>query len=614
MSILICVALFNTAVLCYYFIYSLYLFFLYYSSHISNSSSNSLPKGFTIDKIVGIGSEERKTYIAPNRDRFLKKKIPTDLDAIIIGSGIGGLSCAAFLSRVGKRCLVLEQHYIAGGCTHSFVEHGYEFDTGVHYVGNIEKRREILDLITDTPLEWDKMGEDNDSVYDEFYIGDKSYNFRAGKENYIEDLVLRFPSEREAIEEYVRLCVEVSKKDLFFNLKIVRPRWLSYLINWFYSNKFFRMNEKTAVEVICELTSNKDLQAILLSQFADYTHTPGNASFFLHASVANHYFDGGWFPRGGSSEIANKIIPTIEKTGGRVLVGRGVSSVIIENGRACGVMVDVGGGGDGDNGLAIRAPIVISACGVINTYKFLPPEVIPTYVAENINKIGTSGTMVYLFVGMKGTPESLKLRSSNIWHWPTLNGDYDEMLEKFYNDPEEAPVPAFIGFPCAKDSTWSTRFPGKSNAVILTMIDYKTFKKWENSEQGKRGADYEALKKVFEKRILEVLFEYYPQCRDAVDFTLVGSPLTFNHYIGSSAGEVYGLDGTCDRFQINDWLRPETDIPGLYLTGCDVTTLGITGGLMSGVLTAHAVLGYGTVWDLITGRNLVSDIMKGIPL
>ena len=251
MSILIYVALFNTAILSFYFTYLLYLSFLFYLS-----SSHALPKGYSIDKIIGrefdkgTGIDERKSYIAPNRDRFLKKKIPTDIDAIIIGSGIGGLSCAAFLSRVGKRCLVLEQHYIAGGCTHSFVEHGYEFDTGVHYVGNIEKRRKILDLITDTPLEWDKMGKDNDSVYDEFYIGDKSYDFRAGKENYIEDLVLKFPSEREAIEEYVRLCVEVSKKDLFFNLKIVRPRWLSYLINWFYSNKFFRMNEKTAVEVI----------------------------------------------------------------------------------------------------------------------------------------------------------------------------------------------------------------------------------------------------------------------------------------------------------------------------------------------------------------------------
>ena len=70
------------------------------------------------------------------------------------------------------------------------------------------------------------------------------------------------------------------------------------------------------------------------------------------------------------------------------------------------------------------------------------------------------------------------------------------------------------------------------------------------------------------------------------------------------------MGSSCARFQPNDWLRPKTDIPGLYLTGCDITTLGVTGGLMSGVLTAHAVAGYGTVIDLITGKNLVSDIMN----
>ena len=70
-------------------------------------------------------------------------------------------------------------------------------------------------------------------------------------------------------------------------------------------------------------------------------------------------------------------------------------------------------------------------------------------------------------------------------------------------------------------------------------------------------SDYDSYKKMLEKRILEELFKYYPKCRNAVDFTLVGSPLTFNYYIGSSKGEVYGLDGSCNRFQINDWLRPE---------------------------------------------------------
>ena len=108
------------------------------------------------------------------------------------------------------------------------------------------------------------MGKNNDFIYDEIRVGKNTYNFRAGKENFIEDLAKKFPNERKAIEEYVKLCVEVSKKDMFFNLKIMRPRWLSYLLNYFCSNKFFEMNNKSALEVIQSLTQDLDLQAALL--------------------------------------------------------------------------------------------------------------------------------------------------------------------------------------------------------------------------------------------------------------------------------------------------------------------------------------------------------------
>ena len=174
-----------------------------------------------------------------------------------------------------------------------------------------------------------------------------------------------------------------------------------------------------------------------MGQFGDYGHTPSKSSFFLHASVANHYFEGGWFPRGGSGEIAKQIIPVIEKAGGRVLVGKSVTNILIKKGKACGVSVKTG-----TELVDIYAPIIISACGVINTYKkLIPSEIIPKGIIEKIDKLGPSGTMIYLFVGMKGSPESLELRSSNIWHLPTETGDYDEMLEKFYNDPGNAHIP-----------------------------------------------------------------------------------------------------------------------------------------------------------------------------
>jgi all-trans-retinol 13,14-reductase len=104
------------------------------------------------------------------------------------------------------------------------------------------------------------------------------------------------------------------------------------------------------------------------------------------------------------------------------------------------------------------------------------------------------------------------------------------------------------------------------------------------------------------------LYKYYPHTRGSVDFTMVGSSLTFNHFIGSHRGEVYGLESHPERFDMDDWLRPKSWVPGLYTTGQDNTTLGVTGALMSGVLTAHAVLGYGGVSDLLSGRNLVEDL------
>ena len=61
---------------------------------------------------------------------FQAKKIPENLDAIVIGSGMGGLSAAAILAKSGKKVLVLEQHDQAGGCCHTFVEEGFEFDVG----------------------------------------------------------------------------------------------------------------------------------------------------------------------------------------------------------------------------------------------------------------------------------------------------------------------------------------------------------------------------------------------------------------------------------------------------------------------------------------------------
>jgi len=62
---------------------------------------------------------------------FSPDKVPSNLDTIVIGSGSGGSTAANLLAQSGQRVLVLEQHAVTGGCTHSFREEGCEWDTGM---------------------------------------------------------------------------------------------------------------------------------------------------------------------------------------------------------------------------------------------------------------------------------------------------------------------------------------------------------------------------------------------------------------------------------------------------------------------------------------------------
>ena len=146
--------------------------------------------------------------LQPSTLRIGKRYRPTRLngpyDALIIGSGIGGLTTAALLSELGWKVAVLEQHYTAGGATHSYERNGYEWDVGVHYLGDMGTKttvRRMMDFLSQDKLEWAPM----DAHYDRFFIGDRVYDAVAGKEAFRENLVGHFPREAAAIDRYLEL-------------------------------------------------------------------------------------------------------------------------------------------------------------------------------------------------------------------------------------------------------------------------------------------------------------------------------------------------------------------------------------------------------------------------
>ena len=132
-------------------------------------------------------------------------------DTIIVGSGIGSMTTGAILAKEGQKVLIIERHYTAGGFTHIFTRRGYEWDVGIHYIGEVQRPgssvKKLFDYITNDKLEWADLGE----VYDKIIIGDKSYDFVKGVQNFKDKLYEYFPDEKDAIDGYVRLVFEATK-------------------------------------------------------------------------------------------------------------------------------------------------------------------------------------------------------------------------------------------------------------------------------------------------------------------------------------------------------------------------------------------------------------------
>eukprot|EP01006_Ploeotia_vitrea_P024483 TRINITY_DN57296_c0_g1_i1.p1 TRINITY_DN57296_c0_g1~~TRINITY_DN57296_c0_g1_i1.p1 ORF type:complete len:632 (+),score=354.05 TRINITY_DN57296_c0_g1_i1:39-1934(+) len=550
------------------------------------------------------------------RDSYKLRKVPRGLDAIVVGSGISGLMTAGLLAKAGKRVLVLEQHYIAGGCTHCFDDHGFEFDTGLHYLGEIETFKYLLDKASDPKrkVEWAQMGSEEDGwTCDEIKIGDRPvFNLRRGIRRFKADLIERFPEEKEAIEKIFKMSKQSGTSRLPQMIGKVLPLWVVRLLRPLTKHWGRKWNERTIQEVLDGVTDNAELKALVMGNIGDIGHIPAECPWTQAIGVPFYYAkSGGWYPIGGPSRIAKAIVPVIERAGGRVLVKAMVEQILIDDKTNTAYGVRMAKTGD-----IIRARQVISAAGVPATYFKLLSEQSAKLEAlgipQTIKDIGAGAAHFYVFVGMRGSSAELKLRSSNIWHWPTDKDlDMNAAVDAMHDDPFNNPLLAFIGSPSAKDPDFDRRFPGKSTAVLITEVAYDKVQQWADQKSGSRDKAYKEFKKRVGDRLLEIFFSYYPQCRDRVEHLEYASPLTNDYYLNAWRGSSYGLAQNLTRFndpRADDLCRPETPFKNLLLTGQDTLFNGVAAAEASGVITAHLALGYPSVLDVLTMRSLLTDI------
>jgi len=524
--------------------------------------------------------------------RYRPKRLAPSYDAVVIGSGIGGLTTAALLSELGWKVCVLEQHYTAGGYTHSYDREGYEWDVGVHYIGDVgvkTRTRRMFDFLSDGKLEWAPMDEE----YDRFYIGDKVFCARAGKQEFRDNLVRQFPAEENAIDRYMELLSSVGGALSMLGMERLMKPWQRTVAAPYRKWKTPSHIYRKTYDVLSELTSDQDLIATICGQWGDMGLPPKQSAFLVHAMIARHYLYGGFYPVGGSWRIADTIIPRIQKAGGEVFTYARVKQIRVEQGSVAGVEME--------DGHFIECPCVVSSAGMDITFReLLPPAVVDSAgYTKLMDKVRPSIGHLGVYIGLKSTAEELGLPRTNFWIYP--GNDYDAAVEGFQDDPD-APFPVvYVSFPSAKDPDYLNRHPGTATIEIVAPAPYRWFEKWKGTTWGKRGDEYEAFKDQLGERLMRHLYDKLPQLEGKVDYMEVSTPLSTEWFSAYREGELYGLDHTPERLQ-QDWLGPRTRVPGLWLTGQDTLTCGVTGAMMAGVLTTTAMV----------GMRKISPLMKQI--
>lgn len=475
------------------------------------------------------------------------------------------------------------------GFTHTFKRKKFEWDVGVHYVGQVNLKdnlmRKAFDYLSDGKLKWADMGD----VYDQTIIEGTTYNFKKGRENQINQMIEYFPDEEKAIREYYDLVKTIGANYTTFFSERTMPFWLSKTIGHFMRRKFYKYSQKTTAEVLKSLTSNEKLIAVLCAQCGNYGLAPSESSFAIHGMIVEHFIEGGNYPIGGASNIHKKLIDVIEANKGIVAIKADVKSIIIEKNKAIGVEMM--------NGDKLFSTTVVSNAGAHNTFNNLISKCIQK--DENtiaLNKIKPSVSHVCIYVGLNASDEELKLPKHNIWLFDNYQIDTSQ---EHHLKTKYSPSPiSYISFPSAKDPDWQKKHPGTATIQVLGSYPYEWMKEWEEGKWQKRGDEYEKKKEEIKNDLLQKLLKTLPQLKGKIEICELSTPLSTKHFSNYSNGEIYGLEHTPARFNLMQ-LRAKTNYKNLFLTGQDIVCVGVGAAMFSGLITSVAILKRNLLWKVI---------------
>ncbi|MBC7904255.1 MAG: NAD(P)/FAD-dependent oxidoreductase [Gemmatimonadaceae bacterium] len=493
----------------------------------------------------------------------MKEKEQTDI--LIIGSGLGGLVCAAILGSEGYKVLLVEKNKQVGGCLQTFSRDKVIFDSGVHYIGGLEKGQNLYQIFKYLGLmDKLKLQRMDENAFDKIiFEGDeKEYPMAQGYDHFISRLVEMFPEEEAAIRTYCDRIKEVCNKFPLYNLRIGEG-----------------MKEKADVlEIdtkgfIESITKNKRLQEVLAGNNALYAGVPDKTPFYVHALVINSYIESSWKCVDGGSQIGKILVQKIREYGGDIIRNAEVKSIVAENDLITHVVLA--------DGQKLYAKHFISNIHPAQTLAMTDSHLIRNVYRKRLNSLENTISSFTINAVLK--KDCFPYFKHNYYY----HGDDDAVWNGWKYDEDSWPRNyAFFLSANSKSTEYAEALS------LLTYMDYNDVAKWKDSFNTTsniedRGEDYEAFKIRKAEKLLDMAEKRFPGLRNCIEKYYVATPLSYRDYIGNADGSLYGIMKDY-RDPLKTFISPRTKIPNLYLTGQNLVLHGILGVTISALVTCSS--------------------------
>lgn len=488
-------------------------------------------------------------------------------DAIIIGSGLGGLCTAYILAKHGMKVCVLEKNRQIGGSLQIYSRDKTIFETGVHYIGGLDEGQNLnryfkyFNIMKDLKLQ--KLDENCFDMIS--FEGDEQlYPHAQGYDNFIERLAAIFPHERDALKLYIQKIKETCADFPMYNLSSEKKD---------FTNAWHLQIDSQSV--INSIFKDPVLQKVIGANNMLYAGVAGKTPFYVHALVVNSYIESSYRCIDGSSQIARIMSNNIKAMGGEILNYHEASRFNFNGSTIESVELT--------NGEHIEGKTFVSAIDLSKTIDMVDGPQLRSAYKNRIK--GLENTISSFLLNVVVKPNAMEHLNHNIYHminpdvWAGPNYDVNKWPESI----------AVFGNTNSKNPNYTENF------TAMGYMRFEECEKWWNTKSiipnnvNYRGDDYEAFKIEKAEKLLTALEKRLPGIKEKVQSYTCATPITYRDYIGSKDGSLYGAIKDYKE-PLKTFITPRTKVSNLFLTGQNLNLHGVLGVTVSSVVTCTEIL------------------------